>query len=159
MTTRACRASTLCGMRSTGDRDPREHGRPQPAFSAQVEAFAEEVERQERWKVDHLEAIECLNLEALVAFGVMAYEAVDSADRKIRTLVAQRKAQVGPDFWRLVEESMRGWIKAASGVLPAIAACELKGLSVERADTFRALLARAQSVIAARAALDRSATQ
>jgi len=159
VTSRACRASNLWVMSGKRDSDPREREMPQPAFSAQVEAFTKEAGRQESWKVDHLEAMACLNLEALVAFGVMAYEAVDSADRKIRTLVAEGKAKVEPDFWRLVEETMRGWVKAACGVLPAIAACEVKGFAVERADTFRALLARAQSVIAARADLDRSATE
>ena len=132
---------------------------PQPAFSAQVEAFAKEAGRQERWNVDHLEAMACLNLEALVAFGIMAYDAVDTADRKIRTLVATGKTKVGPDFWKMVATAIDDWAKAVRGMIPAIDACVRKGFAVDRADRLREIFAHAESVAAARRSLDRSSTE
>ena len=131
---------------------------PQPAFSAQVAAFSKEAGRQERWKVDHVEAMACLNLEALVAFGIMSYEAVDSADRKIRALVASGKATVEPDFWNAVSSAFEDWVKTARGTLPSIEVCERTGFKVERADHFRSLLAHAESVAAAKGNKDFSAT-
>ena len=130
---------------------------PQPAFSAQVEAFSREAGRQERWKVDHQEAMACLNLEALVAFGIMSYEGVDNADRKVRALLAEGKIKVEPEFWKVVAAALDQWVKAAHTTLPAILACEKKGFSVDRADRFRAILAHAESVALARGSLDYSA--
>jgi hypothetical protein len=130
-----------------------------PPFYAQVNAFVEEADRQERWKADHDEAMACLHVESLVAFGIATYEVVDVVDRKIRLLIAQGKSPVRPSFWAKVDKAFESLTVATKVALRIAEKCERRGYAVDRIGRLREIVARLGSVAASRKNIDFEATE
>ena len=132
---------------------------PEPAFTAQVDAFSLQAQTQERWLIDHRDAMACVNLEIVLSGGIAAYEALDMADRKIRLFAARGEAVPDKGIWTLISKTFTQWLEAARGLVAAIAACEAKQYKVEHAERFKELVAHAESVERAKTLRDTAALE
>lgn len=114
----------------------------------QVRAFKETVDR---WESDHVDAMECLDLEQLLRVGIWLYDLLHETDKRWRTALAEGKAQYDPKVDKAFDEVFDMWLEPCALVDARIKKCESKKYRVEGAREFRERYQRAKSVKADRA--------
>lgn len=92
----------------------------------------------EAWRRDHVAAMECRDLDDLLAIGNLLFERIDSRDRRRRESVDRGES---PNDWRvdLAHAALyRRWAAPCQAVLDELARFEATGFEVEGAELFRA---------------------
>jgi hypothetical protein len=109
----------------------------------QLDAYAES------WKADHLDAMECWDLEGRIDVGLALFHFVRSADEHWSEGVRAGTSQSnGPEFDD-IENLYKRWLETADDVLASARRMELEGFSVAGLNDFRNACREARSALAA----------
>lgn len=118
---------------------PDEIGQFLAAYSAQAE----------RWKRDHVEAMECRDLEQLLLMGLFLSLSIDLIDTNWRTAMLGGQVEFDPAEEAEILGHYRTWLAPAADILARIEAMEAAGYKVQWADQFRRAHRDARAVFTA----------
>jgi len=73
-------------------------------YETRTETYAE------RWKKEHDEAMECINLEELIAFGITIFDLINRLDEIWRRKVHENRIPYNPDVDAAIETLYAKWM-------------------------------------------------
>ena len=114
-----------------------------------IELFGCEAES---WKQDHDEAMECLNLEATIRFGINILDSFLAHEQAFRALVLESAAngvrnETTESALELGVEIVRLWLKPAERLQNSIARFQERGYTVEPASDFAQRIEEAKWIV------------
>jgi hypothetical protein len=95
------------------------------------------ADRAEQWKVDHIEAKACYDLEATLVWGLSLFFAIDLIDNNRHYMVFRNSAEYDPAAEQAVENLYKDWLRPADQLLARIEEMERSGYVVKWSDPFR----------------------
>ena len=117
---------------------------PLESVTRQVAAYGAGAEQ---WKADHDRAMECLDLELLLQWGLSCYDAINFADEKVRSLARSGKLEFTPEVADVITTAYRSWMKPCETVIRQLEAFERDGFSVEKAERFRSACREVRGIL------------
>src|ERR1017187_5054576 len=103
----------------------------------------------EEWKKGHDDAITCFDVQDSIAFGLLILELINETDEQVRTAIYSGKFsdELAAQLTARTENLSHKWLKASYAHLEAIATCQHKGYSIERADELQNAVGQIQKII------------
>ncbi|MEW4568506.1 hypothetical protein AB1L88_11635 [Tautonia sp. JC769] len=94
-------------------------------------------EQAERWKLDHDEAMACVDLEQFLVLGLTLAFSIDMIDTNWRTAMLAGQVEYDPAEEAEIQGRYRSWLAPSADILNRIEGMEAKGYKVRWADEFR----------------------
>ena len=108
----------------------------------------------EPWRADHDTAMQCFEMEEILAVGNMAYDLVSFIDAAWQDRVARGKVLFTEEDDRQIGELYRKWIEVSERKVGDIGRLAHEGYEVHGADTFLTHLEEARAILESRALED-----
>lgn len=106
-------------------------------FRGQLKLYEVQAEQAESWKNDHDRAMDCLELDGLVGFGLHLYDWLCRTDNILSRSVLEQKMQFSDQAAKKLAEWYAWWLEPCDSVLKEIDKFEAEGYQVHGADRFR----------------------
>lgn len=104
----------------------------------------------EQWKIDHDDAMECLDLELILQEGLSIYDAINHFDEKWRSIVYDNPATYDREADDLIRKAYERWLTISEWILKShlIEEHQQRGFQVEYADKLRAACREVRGILA-----------
>jgi hypothetical protein len=109
-----------------------------------IELYEDEMES---WKIDHEEAMTCLDLEEAISLGIYAFKLVLKADQSHRRASFEGKMKFNEAWEKKTFELFRDWVKNTEAFVKTLELFEQKGFDVGRSNELRSLLSQAKDIL------------
>jgi hypothetical protein len=114
--------------------------------SESVDRYHRSAERyEEKWQKDHGEAMQCLELEEQIAFGLTVYNLLNRVDEIWRLAVHKKKIQYKPDFDKAMTKAFRHWLVGSKKLAKIMA--RFKDYEVTGSAEFRAACREVEGIL------------
>jgi hypothetical protein len=107
------------------------------SLAAQLLRYGAQAEAVEQWKIDHVEAMHCRNIEEIVRTGLSALADMRRLNEEWAKDIETGTSEFSWEEAQEFAECYRRWLGFREPLLRMIDACEAKDFSVEGADDFR----------------------
>ena len=95
-------------------------------------------EQAEQWKSPHLRAMDCLDLEAVLLFGLHLYQVIQHTADAWATAARAAQSPYDEEMMGMFHKWYTNWLKPCNSILGEIDSLEREGFKVDRAEDFRA---------------------
>ena len=102
---------------------------------------------KERWKSDHDEAMQCLELEEVLVFGMAVYHHINRMDEVWRLSVHRKRTAFDPKVERLIMKLYRVWLRVYTVLGKMLRGFEDAGYDVAGAEEFRAMCREIRGIL------------
>jgi len=96
-----------------------------------------QVKCGEQWKMDHVRAMECANLEDIIKLGMSLYGIIRGIDDLWSRQVQSRATKFDPSVVEALEKAYNWWIKPCADIIKSISKFEIDGYKVAGAAELR----------------------
>ena len=101
----------------------------------------------DRWKIEHEDAMQCMDFELLLQHGVTIYDALNMIDEKARMEIYDSPDDYDPDYHKVMIGLYQWWLAPCDEILSELAKFESRFDSVDYAEQFRSAVQEVQGIL------------